>query len=143
METLVLSKNSLLAGVALVAVALSIAVVPGPVQAEILLQTNSGLWVNGNQFAYGFKTMPGIVMAPDVRGNSGFMAQRAQGWYSYRRGDSSTGFMLVDPAGSGTLSASSPRQAVVRSHKAFRSSSISVWPLHASGIIIIIACASG
>lgn len=118
METLVSSKTSLLAGVASAALILILAGTSGPVQAEILLQTNSGVWVNGNQFAYGFKTMPGIVMVPDVRGNSGVMAQRAQAWGSYRRDDNSTGFLLVDPAGSGTLSATSPRQATVRSHVA-------------------------
>lgn len=94
------------------------ALVAAPVEAEILLQTNAGVWVNGTQFASGFKTMPGIVVAPDARGNSGFAAQRALAWSSYRRADSSTGLLLVDPAASGALSASTPRQAVVRSHVA-------------------------
>lgn len=118
-----LSKTDLLAGFASVALALMLAAVPGQAEADILLQTNSGVWVSGNQFAAGFQgapgAMPGIVLVPDVRGNAGFMSQRAQGWYSYnRRGDSSTGFMLVDPAGSGTLSATSPRQATARAHSA-------------------------
>jgi len=94
------------------------ALAPIQANASILLQTNSGVWVNGAQFAYGFQTMPGIVLAPEVRGNSGFMSQRAQAWSSYRRADSSTGLLLVDPAGNGTLSATSPRQATVRSHVA-------------------------
>lgn len=116
METSVSSKTSLLAGFAAVAFAAMLAIAPTPVQAEILLQTNSGVWVNGTQFASGFKTMPGIVVAPDARGTSGFLAQRALAWSSYRRADSSTGLLLVDPAASGTLSATTPRQAVVRSH---------------------------
>lgn len=99
--------------------ALGLVVAPVQVQAEILLQTNSGVWVNGSQFASGFKTaMPGIVMVPDVRGNAGFMSQRAMAWRSYRRDDSSSGFLLVDPAGSGSLSATTPRQANVRSNMA-------------------------
>lgn len=128
METSVLSNTNLPAGFASVAVALILAVAPDQVKADILLQTNSGVWVSGSQFAAGFQAapgsvsgtvMPGIVLVPDVRGNAGFMSQRAQGWYSYnRRGDSSTGFMLVDPAGSGTLSATSPRQATARAHSA-------------------------
>ena len=98
--------------------ALALAVAPLSAGAEIILQTSPGVWVNGTQFAYGFKSMPGIVLAPDVRGNSGFMSQRAQAWASYRRADSATGVLLVDPAGSGTLSATTPRQASVRSHVA-------------------------
>jgi hypothetical protein len=116
METLVSGKTSLLASVASAALLLVLTGAPDQARAEILLQTNSGVWVNGNQFAYGFKTMPGIVMVPD--NNSGFMAQRALAWSSYRRGDNSTGFMLVDPAVGGTLSASTPRQAAVRAHVA-------------------------
>jgi hypothetical protein len=118
METSVLSKTSLLAGVASVALTLASAIAPTQANAGVLLQTNSGVWVNGTQFAYGAPTMPGIVLAPEVRGNSGFMSQRALAWSSYRRADSSTGFLLVDPAGNGPLSASSPRQANVRSHVA-------------------------
>jgi hypothetical protein len=118
METSALSKTSLLAGIASTVLMLVLVVAPVRVQAEILLQANSGVWVNGTQFAYGFQTMPGIVLVPDVRGNSGFMSQRALAWSSYRRADSSTGLLLVDPAGSGSLSATSPRQAAVRSHVA-------------------------
>lgn len=123
METSVLSKTDLLAGFASAALALILAVAPAQTEAGILLQTNSGVWVSGNQFAAGFQgapgTMPGIVLVPNVRGNSGFMSQRAMAWGTYnRRGDSSTGFMLVDPAGSGTLSATSPRQATAREHSA-------------------------
>jgi hypothetical protein len=116
METSVLSKTNLLAGFASVTLAAMLVIAPARVQAEILLQTNSGVWVNGTQFAAGFKTMPGVVVAPDARGNSGFQAQRALAWSSYRRADSSTGLLLVDPAASGTLSATTPRQAAVRSH---------------------------
>ena len=119
METSVLSKNSLLAGFASAALVLAVVVVADEAQAEILVQTNSGVWVNGAQFASGFKTtMPGVVLVPDVGGNSGFMAQRARAWASYRRGDRSTGLLLVDPAANGTLSATSPRQASVRSNVA-------------------------
>jgi hypothetical protein len=117
MGTSVLSKTSLLAGIVSAALT-TLAVAPGQAHAEILLQTNSGIWVNGNQFATGFRAMPGIVVVPDVRGNAGFAAQRAQAWATYRRADSSTGVLLVDPAGSGTLSAATPRQAVVRSNVA-------------------------
>lgn len=117
METSVLSKTDLLAGLASVALTL-MALAPIQANAGILLQTNSGVWVNGTQFSYGAPTMPGIVLAPEVRGNSGFMSQRALAWSSYRRADSSTGFLLVDPTGNGPLSASSPRQASVRSHVA-------------------------
>jgi len=118
METSVLSRSNLLAGFASATLALVLAVAPVQASAEILLQSNQGFWVNGSQFAYGTSTMPGIVLVPEVRGNSGFMAQRARAWASYRRADSSTGLLLVDPAGSGTLSATSPRQATVRSHVA-------------------------
>ena len=118
MEASVLSKTNLLAGFASATLAVALAFAPVQAQAEILLQTNSGVWVNGTQFANGFKTMPGIILAPDVRGNSGFMSQRALAWSSYRRADSATGLLLVDPAGNGTLSATSPRQANVRSHVA-------------------------
>ena len=118
METSVLSKTNLLAGFASAAIALVSAIAPLQASAEIILQPGSGFWVNGSQFVYSPRTMPGIVMTPDVRGNSGFMAQRALAWSSYHRGDSSTGFLLVDPAGNGTLSATSPRQANVRSNVA-------------------------
>jgi hypothetical protein len=118
METSVLSKTDFLAGLASVALTLMSALAPIQANAGILLQTNSGVWVNGTQFSYSAPTMPGIVLAPEVRGNSGFMSQRALAWSSYRRADSSTGFLLVDPTGNGPLSASSPRQASVRSHVA-------------------------
>ncbi len=118
METSVSSKISLLAGLASATLAVMLAVAPIQAQASILLQTSSGVWVNGTQFANGFQTMPGIVLAPEVRGNSGFMSQRALAWSSYRRADSSTGLLLVDPTGNGTWSATSPRQANVRSHVA-------------------------
>lgn len=118
METSVLSKSKLLAGFASAALAVTLGATPVQVRAEILMQTNSGVWVNGTQFATGFKTMPGIVVAPEVRGNSGFAAQRAMAWATYRRADSSTGVLLVDPAANGTLSATTPRQANVRSHVA-------------------------
>ena len=118
METSVSSKTSLLAGLASATLAVMLAVAPVQARASILLQTSSGVWVNGTQFANGFQTMPGIVLAPEVRGNSGFMSQRALAWSSYRRDDRSTGVLLVDPAGNGTWSATSPRQANVRSHVA-------------------------
>lgn len=118
METSVLSKTSLLASLATAAVALILAVVPVQAEASIVQQTSPGIWVNGTQFAYGAATMPGIVLVPDVRGNSGFMSQRALAWSSYRRAHNPTGSLLVDPAGSGLLSATSPRQANVRSHVA-------------------------
>lgn len=118
METSVLSKTSLLAGFAAAALGLSLAAAPLQAKAEILLQSSSGFWVNGTQFAYGAQTMPGIVLVPNVRGNSGFLAQRALAWSSYRRADSATGLLLVDPAGNGALSAATPRQANVRSHVA-------------------------
>ncbi len=118
METSVSSKTSLLAGLASATFALILAIAPVQARAGIVLQTGPGIWVNGTQFANGFQTMPGIVLAPDVRGNSGFMSQRALAWSSYRRADSSTGLLLVDPAGNGTWSATSPRQASVRSHVA-------------------------
>ena len=118
METSVSSKTSLLAGLASATLAVMLAVAPVQARASILLQTSSGVWVNGTQFANGFQTMPGIVLAPEVRGNSGFMSQRALAWSSYRRADRSTGVLLVDPAGNGTWSATSPRQANVRSHVA-------------------------
>lgn len=118
METSVLSKTNLLAGFASATIALMLAIVPVAVKAGILLQTNTGVWVNGTQFAYGAQTqtMPSIVLVPDVRGNSGYVAQRALAWGTYRRADSATGLLLVDPAGNGTLSATNPRQANVRSH---------------------------
>jgi hypothetical protein len=89
-----------------------------PIQAEasILLRTNSGVWVSGGKIVYGAEDMPGIVLVPEVRGNAGYLTQRAQAWSSYRRGDSSTGFMLVDPAASGAITARSDRQANARSH---------------------------
>jgi hypothetical protein len=119
METSVLSKTSLLAGFASATLGLALACGSAEAWAEILVQTNSGVWVNGTQFASGFNTtMPGVVLVPEIRGNSGFQAQRAMAWSSYRRSDSSTGFMLVDPAANGTLSATSPRQATVRSNVA-------------------------
>lgn len=118
METSVSSKTSLLAGLASATFAVMLAVAPVQAQASILLQTSSGVWVNGTQFATGFQTMPGIVLVPEVRGNSGFMSQRALAWSTYRRADSSTGLLLVDPTGNGTWSATSPRQANVRSHVA-------------------------
>jgi hypothetical protein len=108
----------LLAGLVPGCLALILALVPVQARAGILLETSSGMWVNGTQFANGFQTMPGIVLAPEVRGNSGFMSQRALAWSSYRRADRSTGVLLVDPAGNGTWSATSPRQANVRSHVA-------------------------
>lgn len=118
MEISVLSKTSKLAGFAAAALGLALVLASAPASASILLQTSTGVWVNGAQFAYGAQIMPGIVLAPEVRSNSGFMSQRALAWSSYRRADSSTGLLLVDPAGSGTLSATSPRQANVRSHVA-------------------------
>lgn len=118
METSVLNKTDLLVSLAVATLASFIALAPVQASAAILLQTNSGVWVNGNQFGFGAPAMPGILLAPDVRGNSGFMSQRAQAWGTYRRADSSTGFLLVDPTGNGSLSASSPRQATVRSHVA-------------------------
>lgn len=118
METSVSSRTSLLAGLVPGCLALILALVPVQARAGILLETSSGMWVNGTQFANGFQTMPGIVLAPEVRGNSGFMSQRALAWSSYRRADRSTGVLLVDPAGNGTWSATSPRQANVRSHVA-------------------------
>lgn len=117
METSALSKTSLLSGMVSASVALILAVAPVQANASILLQTSSGIWVTGTQFTYSVP-MPSIVWAPDVRGNSGFMSQRALAWSSYRRADSSTGLLLVDPAGNGILSATSPRQANVRSHVA-------------------------
>lgn len=108
----------MLAGFASAALALILVLAPVQANAGILLQTNTGVWVNGNQFANSTQAMPGIVWAPDIRGNSGFMSQRALAWSSYRRADSSTGLLLVDPAGSGALSAAAPRQATVRSHVA-------------------------
>lgn len=116
MEMSVLSKTNLLAGFASAALALVLAIAPVAAKAGILLQTNTGVWVNGAQFAYGAQAMPSIVLVPDVRGNSGYVAQRALAWGTYRRADNATGLLLVDPAGSGTLSATSPRQANVRSH---------------------------
>lgn len=122
METSASSKISLLSGLAPIALALILAVAPVRANAGIVLQTSTGVWVNGAQFAYGFQAppgnMPSIILAPDVRGNSGFVSQRALGWATYRRADSSTGLLLVDPAGSGTLSATSPRQATARAHAA-------------------------
>lgn len=118
METSALSRTSLLADFASAALAMILVLAPIQASAGILLQTNTGVWVNGNQFANSTQVMPGIVWAPDIRGNSGFMSQRALAWSSYRRADSSTGLLLVDPAGSGALSATSPRQAIVRSHVA-------------------------
>lgn len=116
METSALSKTSLFAGLASATLALALSAVSPQVDASILLQTNSGVWVNGAQFSYGTQTMPGIVLGGDVRGNAGFLSQRALAWSSYRRGDNATGFLLVDPAGGGTLSAATPRQANLRSH---------------------------
>ncbi|MCX7180879.1 MAG: hypothetical protein NTX56_19630 [Proteobacteria bacterium] len=117
------SKTNLLAGFASATLVLMLALASGQGKAGILVQTNTGVCVNGTQFAAGFQappgTMSGIVLVPDVRGNSGFMSQRAMAWGTYnRRGDSSTGFLLVDPAGSGTLSATSPRQATARTNAA-------------------------
>jgi hypothetical protein len=113
-----LSKTDRRAGVASVVTGLMLAVLPVQANAEILLQSSSGVWVNGTQFAYGTQTMPGIVLVPNIRGNSGFLAQRALAWSSYRRADSTTGLLLVDPAGNGSLAAATPRQANVRSHVA-------------------------
>lgn len=118
METSVLSKTSLFAGPAWVTIAVILAVAPIQACASILLQTNSGVWVNGSQFASGFQTMPGIVLAPDVRDSGGFMRQRALAWASYRRADRSTGLLLVDPTGNGAFAATSPRQANVRANVA-------------------------
>lgn len=118
METSASSRTSLLAGLAFAALALVLVLAPVRASAGILVQTSAGVWVNGAQFANSTQAMPGIVWAPDIRGNSGFMSQRALAWSSYRRADSATGLLLVDPAGNGTLSATSPRQANVRSHVA-------------------------
>ena len=118
METSASSKTSLRSGVASIVLATMAALGPGYAGAEILLQTNSGVWVGGTQFAHGARTMPGIIFAPEVRGNSGFLSQRALAWSSYRRGDSASGVLLVDPAGSGAYAATSPRQANVRAHLA-------------------------
>ncbi|MDK9702023.1 MAG: hypothetical protein OEL20_02715 [Sulfuritalea sp.] len=122
METSVSSKTSLLLDLASVAIALMAVVAPAPVAAEILLQTNKGVWVNGAQFAYGFQApqagMSSIIVVPDGRGNNAFLAQRAWAWSAYKRSDSATGLLLVDPGGVGTLSATSPRQANARVHAA-------------------------
>lgn len=117
METSASSKTSA-TGLASVVLALTLAMAAAQAHASILLQTSSGVWVNGTQFATGSQTMPGIVLLPDVRGNSSFMSQRALAWASHRRTDNTTGLLLVDPAGSGMLSAATPRQANVRSHVA-------------------------
>lgn len=118
METSASSKISLRTGLASAALAVMVALAPGYAGAEILLQTSSGVWVGGSQFAYNARTMPGIVFAPEVRGNSGFLSERALAWSSYRRNDSASGVLLVDPAGNGALAATSPRQANVRAHLA-------------------------
>lgn len=118
METSASRKTDLLARFPSALAALFLAIAPVQARAGILLQTSSGVWVNGTQYAYGANTLPGIVLVPEVRGNSGFMAQRALAWNQYRRADSATGFVLVDPAGNGQLAAASPRQANVRSHVA-------------------------
>jgi hypothetical protein len=106
----------LLAGLASASLAVASALVPVQAEASILLRSNSGVWVSGGKIIYGAEDMPGIVFVPEVRGNAGYLTQRAQAWASYRRGDSSTGFMLVDPAASGELTARSDRQANARSH---------------------------
>jgi len=118
METSVSSRTRLLTGLASATLALGLAVAPMVARASILLQTSSGIWVNGTEFAAGFQTMPGIVFVPEVRGNSGFMRQRALAWSSYHRADRSTGLLLADPAGNGAYSATSSRQANVRSNMA-------------------------
>lgn len=79
--------------------------------------------MNGAQFAYGFQAsqqpgMSSIILAPEGRGNSAFLAQRAWAWSAYRRPDNATGLLLVDPAGSGMLSATSPRQTNARANAA-------------------------
>jgi hypothetical protein len=106
----------LLAGVTSAFLAVASAIVPVQAEASILFQTNSGVWVSGGKIIYGVENMPGIIVTPEVRGNAGFLTQRAQAWSSYRRGDSATGFMLVDPAASGAMTATSARQANARSH---------------------------
>ena len=108
----------MLAGLASGAIALSLAFASMEANAEILLQSNTGFWVKGSQSAFGTQAMPGIVLMPSVRGNSGYMSQRALAWSSYRRTDPATGLLLVDPAGNGVFSAATPGQANVRTHVA-------------------------
>lgn len=119
METSVSSKNNLISGIFLTLIAAAVVYSPVESKAGILVQTPSGVWVdvNGFQLSSGQQTMPSIVVAPEAR-SSGFMMQRAMAWGNYRRANSATGFLLVDPAGSGALTATTPRQAAVRSHVA-------------------------
>lgn len=86
--------------------------------AEIIFQVSNGAWVGGAALSQSNYAMPSIVLSQTVRSNSGFNAQRAFAWSSYKRGDNSTGLLLTDPMGNGALTATNSRQLSLRNNMA-------------------------